>query len=160
MAALQLHQVLAQAGTVESAGSARHYIEALCQRLGIHSNSKDLKQQFFALLTYTLARAPSLACSWVADYVAWSAALTSSDPEEAFVLQPQGVLAWSQREAAGLQQRVGTFLSVGPSRGGDQVLDLAHAAQALLSITRIVQAAVTADRCACAGCVRVCEGMS
>jgi hypothetical protein len=147
MRGLQLHQALVDAG-MPAAAAARASLQNLCQRLGVSSTSSSggLKQQFFALLTHLLKEAPSLASSWVTDYLACSALLSSSDPEEAFVLQPQAVLEWCQEAGTKLEARVGAFLRAGPSAGSDAVLDLEQAAQSLLSIATAVQAVSSGNR--------------
>lgn len=155
MMALQLQQALVDVGTVGGGGSAaaaRPHIAALCQRLGLGAESNgDLKQQFSDLLSHLLAHAPSLLCSYVADYVVAAAALASADPDEAFVLQPSGALtAWLQHAAAVLQRRLGSFLQDGLSaQHGVAVLDLVAAARALASVAHTLQAAcaTSSDRC-------------
>ena len=142
MEALQLQQALVDAGMPSAGtGAAKAFIQGLCSRLGISSSAPGLQQQFFALLTHLLSKAPALACSWLSDYLAFSTALSSSDPEEAFVLQPQSVLAWCQQATAGLQQRVGAFLRSEPSARMDAVLELQQTAQSLLAVATAVQAA-------------------
>lgn len=146
MEALQLHQALVDAGMPPSGAAAKSFFRGLAQRLGIPAAAATPKQQLFDLLTHLLGKAPSLACSWLSDYLAVSTTLVSSDPEEAYVLQPEAVLAWAQQAAAGLQQRVGAFLRAGPSARGDAVLELQQTAQALLSVAAAVQA-VSSSRC-------------
>jgi hypothetical protein len=147
MEALQLHQALVDAGMPSSGAAAKSFFRGLAQRLGIPAAAAAApKQQLFDLLTHLLAKAPSLACSWLSDYLAVSTTLVSSDPEEAYVLQPEAMLAWAQQAAAALQQRVGAFLRAGPSARGDAVLELQQSAQALLSVAAAVQA-VSSSRC-------------
>lgn len=147
MEALQLHQALVDAGMPSSGAAAKSFFRGLAQRLGIPAAAAATpKQQFFDLSTYLLGNAPSLCSSWLSDYLAVSTTLVSSDPEEAYVLQPEAVLAWAQQAAAGLQQRVGAFLCAGPSARGDAVLELQQTAQALLSVAAAVQT-VSSSRC-------------
>lgn len=141
-----MQQALVDAG-MPAAGAARSYSKGLGQRLGIGSRAGGLKQQFFDLLTYLLGKAPSLACSWLSDYLAFSTTLVSSDPEEAYVLQPQSVLAWCQQTTASMKQRVGAFLRTGPSARVDAVLELQQTAQSLLSVATAVQAVSSSNRC-------------
>jgi hypothetical protein len=146
MEALHLQQALVDAG-MPAAGAAKAYLTGLCQRLGLGSSSGGMKQQFFDLLTHLLGKAPSLACSWLSDYLAFSTTLVSSDPEEAYVLQPQSVLAWCQQTSASLQQRVGAFLRSGPSSRVDAVLELQQTAESLLSVAVALQAVSSSKRC-------------
>lgn len=121
----------------------------LCQRTGVQTSSGggSLRSDFHSLLSALFQKAPALACSWLTDYLAFTTTLTSSDPEEADILQPQTVLAWCQQTTAGLQQRVGAFLQRGPSSGVDAVLEQ-QTAQALLAVARAVQAvSSTSNRC-------------
>lgn len=127
-------------------GAAKAFLTGLCQRLNIQSGAAGLKQQFFGLLTHLLGKAPALACSWLPEYLAVSTTLVSSDPEEAYILQPQSVLAWCQQAAAGLQQRVGAFLQSGPSARVDAVLEMQQTAQSLLSVATAVQAVSSSGR--------------
>lgn len=142
---LQLHQTLVDAGIpAAGTGSARAFLHSLCQRLSIRSSSPaSLVGDFFALLTYLLAKSPALTCSWLTDYLAATATLTSSDPEEAVILQPETVLTWCQESTSVLQQRLGLFLQNGPS---SPVLELRRTAQALLSVATAVQATSTSRR--------------
>lgn len=151
MEALSLHQALVDAGMPgPGTGAAARFLQNLCHRLAVSNAAAGLKQQFFDLLTHLLEKSPSLACSWLADYLAFSSALSSSDPEEAYILQPQSVLAWCQQTAAGLKHRVGAFLRSGPAAHVDAVLELQQAAQALLSVASAVQAvSSSSNRYAC-----------
>ena len=148
MEALQLQQALVAAGMPSSGAGTAKFLQGLCHRLNISSSrAGGLKQQFFDLLSYLLRHAPSLASSWVADYIAaCSSSGLSSDPEEAYVLQPQSVLAWCQQSTSELQQRVGAFLTGGPAAHMDPVLELQQAAQCLLSISSAVQAVASSNR--------------
>jgi hypothetical protein len=146
MEALHLQQALVDAG-MPAAGAAKAFLKGLCQRLGLGICAGGVKQQFFDLLTHLLGKAPSLASSWLSDYLAFSTTLVSSDPEEAYVLQPQSVLAWCQQATANLQQRVGAFLRSGPSAGVDAVLELQQTAQSLLSVATALQAVSSNNRC-------------
>lgn len=147
MESLQLQQALVDAGMPPAgSGAASSFLLGLCQRLGIAGSAGGVKQQFFDLLTHLLSKAPSLACSWLSDYLAVSTTLVSSDPDEAYVLQPQSVLAWCQQTATALQQRVGAFLRSEPSARVDVVLELQQTAQSLLSVAAAVQAASSTSR--------------
>lgn len=144
MEALQLHQTLVAAGMPEEGGTVSRFLQSLCQRLGVGASAAGgLKQLFFDLLSHLITKAPSLGSSWIADYLAAcsSAVLSSSNPDEAYVLQPQSVLAWCQQSSAQFQERVGAFLRSGPaSPQVDSVLELQQTAQALLSVAHAVQA--------------------
>jgi hypothetical protein len=147
MESLQLQQALVDAGMPPAGtGAAKSFLQGLSSRLGLGSSSGGLKQQFFDLLTHLLGKAPSLACNWLADYLAFSTTLASSDPEEAYILQPQSVLAWCQHAAAGLRQRVDEFLRIGPSARVNSVLELQQMAQSLLAVATAVKAVSSTSR--------------